>query len=58
MIRRIAIKNVTEDATAAQELEAVGGQNQAPCLVWQGEPRYEADAIVETLVGSLAPILE
>ena len=56
--RRIAIKNVTEDATAAQELEAVGGQNQAPCLIWQGEPRYEADAIVEALVVSVAPILE
>ena len=44
------------DAAAAAELQKVGGKDQAPCLVLQGKPVYEAPAIVELLAGHVAPL--
>ena len=53
---RILVKNVSNDAKAAEELQRTGGKNQAPCLLISGEAMYEADAIVKSLLDRVAPI--
>ncbi len=50
----IALKNVDEDASAKAELIKVGGKDQAPCLVVDGKPMYEADDIVKAMIDSVA----
>lgn len=52
----IAVHNVTDDAQAKKDLLAVGGKDQAPCLVLQGKPLYETPMIVETLARHVAPL--
>ncbi len=52
----ISIRNVTEDAAALDALKSVGGQNQAPCLVVDGQPVFESVEIVGSLVHRVAPL--
>ncbi len=47
---QIAIKNVSQDAAAAAELEKISGGKQAPCLVVGGEAMLESAEIVGYLV--------
>ncbi len=46
----LAVRNVSEDEAARAELARVAGGEQAPCLVMDGKPLLESDAIVSTLV--------
>ncbi len=50
----IALKNVSRDAAAAAELEKISGGKRAPCLVVDGEPILESDAIVGCLIDRCA----
>lgn len=52
----VLVKNVTDDAAAAKELAEKGGKDQAPCLLLEGKPHYEADAIVQLLVDRVCPV--
>ena len=51
----VAVRDVTADSAAAAELEK-HGQNQAPCLVLNGKPIYEAAAITQELANLVAPV--
>ena len=42
----VPVKNVSDDSAARDELIAVAGKDQAPCLVVGGEPMHEAAQIV------------
>ncbi len=46
----IEVKNVSQDSSAAAELEKASGGSQAPCLVIDGEATSEHPAIVAKLV--------
>lgn len=46
----LKVKNVSQDASAAAELEKVSGGKQAPCLVIGGEAKLESADIVSYLV--------
>lgn len=53
----LEVLNVSDDAPAKKELLAVGGKDQAPCLVLQGKPLYESTVILDTLARHVAPLL-
>ncbi len=42
-----AMRNVLEDAAAYDDLVAVGGKRQIPCLVIEGEALYESSDIIQ-----------
>jgi len=48
-IDSIAVRNVSEDAAALDDLVAIAGKGQAPCLVVGGKPRHEAADIITYL---------
>lgn len=52
---QISVSNVTESADAANELSG-HGNNQAPCLVMNGAPTWEAADIAKTLADMTAPV--
>ncbi len=54
---RLPVRNVSEDAGAASELERLTGGGQAPCLVSSGKPLLESAAIIAHLVEAAAPPL-
>ncbi len=45
----IPMKNVERSRKAKDELKAVGGKLQVPCLVIDGKALYESDAIIQWL---------
>lgn len=47
--RELPMRDVAKEAGAREELVARGGRGQVPCLVIDGEPMYESDAIVAYL---------
>jgi hypothetical protein len=53
---RLAVANVTQDAAAAAELRRLGGKEQAPCLVMDGEPLYESEHLIRALADRIAPL--
>jgi len=55
-IDSIPVRNVTEDAAALDELVAIAGKGQAPCLVVGGKPRHEAADIITYLAGRVTEI--
>ena len=52
---RIAVKNVTDDATALEALKKAG-KDQAPCLVLDGKAYYESADVIRELVNRIAPV--
>ena len=44
--KEIPLKNIRSHPELKQELIDIGGKKQVPCLVIDGEPLYESDAIV------------
>ncbi len=52
----LSIRNVSEDTAAAAELQRVGGKDQAPCLVLDGQPIYESVELIRTLADRVAPL--
>jgi hypothetical protein len=48
--KRIAVRNVNEDASALAKLRDLTGKEQAPCLVIDGKPMLESADIVQHLV--------
>jgi hypothetical protein len=55
-IDSIPVRNVTEDEAALDELVAIAGKGQAPCLVVGGKPRHEAADIITYLAGRVTEI--
>jgi hypothetical protein len=47
---QVEVKNVSEDAQAARELEQATGKSQAPCLLVEGKPILESGDIIKRLV--------
>ena len=47
---------VEEDAAAASELTTVGGKDESPCLIVDGNATYESADIVSGLVAKVAPL--
>ncbi len=43
----VPVKEIQEDSAARDELMAIGGKTQVPCLVIDGEPLYESLDIIE-----------
>ena len=52
----VQVRNVTEDAAAATELKKVGGKDQAPCLVVDGQAMYESGELIHELANRHAPV--
>ena len=50
----IALRNVSDDAAAKADLVKAGGKDQAPCLIVDGKPMYEADDIVKAMIDVVA----
>ncbi len=46
----VPVLNVSDDASAATELEKLTGKNQAPCLLIDDEAMLESEDIIRTLV--------
>ena len=53
----VEVCNVTDDTAAAKDLVTIGGKDQAPCLVLDNAPIYEAPAIVQHLAERVAPLV-
>ena len=53
---RIAVRNVSEDATAREALVKTSGSEQAPCLVIGGDTIQESADIVTRLLEATAPV--
>jgi hypothetical protein len=47
----VPVVNVSEDPAALDELVAIAGKGQAPCLVVGGQPKHEAADIITYLAG-------
>lgn len=45
----IQLKNIQSDKEAAHELLRIGKKRQVPCLLIDGKPLYESQAIIEWL---------
>lgn len=45
----IQLKNIQSDKQATHELLRIGGKRQVPCLLIDGKPLYESQAIIEWL---------
>ncbi len=45
----LPIKNTSESSDVREELIAIGGKGQVPCLVIDGEALYESDDIIQWL---------
>ncbi len=54
--KRIAVKNVSEDAASREALVQASGSEQAPCLVIGGETIQESADIVTRLLEATAPV--
>jgi glutaredoxin len=52
----LAVRNASDDPQALDALRRVSGAETAPCLVLDGSPLAESDAIVRTLAERLAPL--
>ena len=52
----VEVCNVSEDPSALKRLEKISGRGQAPCLVTDGKPLLESDAIVARLAAAGAPL--
>jgi len=46
----IPLKNVSESAKIRDDLIAIAGKTQVPCLVFNGKPLHESDDIIEWLI--------
>lgn len=44
----------TREPGVSDELVAIGGKNQVPCLIISGQPMYESDDIIMYLHGLVA----
>ncbi len=47
--KQLPMKNLENDPQAKAELKKAGGEMQVPCLIIDGKPLYESDAIIEWL---------
>lgn len=46
-------RDIRQDDTIKQELMAIGGKTQVPCLVIDGKPMYESMEIIEWLKANI-----
>ena len=53
---KVQVRNVSDDAAAAAELQQVGGKDQAPCLVIDGKAMYESAELIHELANRAAPV--
>lgn len=49
----LATRDISSDPAARDELVAVGGKQQVPCLFVDGKPLYESSNIIDYLRGLL-----
>ncbi len=47
--KQLPMKNLENDPQAKAELKRIGGEMQVPCLIIDGKPLYESNAIIEWL---------
>jgi len=52
---KLAVKNVTEDPSALEELSRLAGKHTAPCFVTGGTALHESKEIIQTLVSAACP---
>ncbi len=45
----LPMKDISAEPAAREELVAIGGKGQVPCLVIKGKPLYESDDIIAYL---------
>lgn len=45
----IPLKNVSESSEIREELIAIAGKTQVPCLILEGKPLHESNDIIEWL---------
>ncbi len=45
----ITLKDISQDSSLKEELIKIGGKGQVPCLIHDGKPLYESDAIIKWL---------
>ena len=55
-IDSIPVRNVSDDAAALDELMAVAGKGQAPCLVVGGKPHHESEDIITYLANKVTSL--
>ena len=55
-IDTIPVRNVTDDEAALDELVAISGKAQAPCLVVGNNARHEAADIITYLAGRVSEL--
>lgn len=54
--KTILLKNIDQDLEAREELLSLGGKTQVPCLLINGKPLYESDAIIKWLKDKKYPL--
>lgn len=52
----VAVSNVSDDSAAAAALQQVAGKTQAPCLLIDGKPTFEAVEITRALAERVRPL--
>jgi hypothetical protein len=52
----VAVQNVSQDPAALSELKQKASTEQAPCLLSEGKPLLESDAIIQRFVAAAAPL--
>jgi glutaredoxin-related protein len=52
----VPVHNVSEDQAQRARLEDIAGKHQAPCLMMDGQPMFEATDIVKALAERIAPL--
>jgi hypothetical protein len=52
----VTLRNVSDDASAAADLDKASGGTQAPCLIEDGEALLESEKIITRLAEGTAPI--
>lgn len=56
LTEKVAVRNVSQDPKALDDLVAVAGKGQAPCMVVGDRPMHEADEIVTYLAGRVTDL--
>ena len=52
----VPVHNVTADQSQRARLEETAGKHQAPCLMMDGQPQFEAADILKSLADRIAPL--
>ncbi len=56
LTEKVPVRNVSDDSKALDDLVAIAGKGQAPCLMVGDRPMHEADEIVTYLAGRVSDL--